>query len=57
MENKKNFWCKIGLHFWVNYMPMINKLGLITYDTNNDWRKCKKCNRRQINEGLGWEDK
>lgn len=40
-------------------MPLVNKKGLITLDTNNDWRECKRCDKIQMryNEYSTWEDK
>ncbi|MBP0905882.1 hypothetical protein ACFSKN_14975 [Mariniflexile gromovii] len=58
-KEKINFWCRNGLHFWRDYMPMCFKQGCFTYDTDNDWRKCKKCNKTQMrtDEYSSWKNK
>lgn len=56
---KRNFWCRNGIHFWKDIMPMCIKDGLLTYDTTNDWRECKKCNIIQMrrDEYSSWKNK
>ena len=56
---KKNFWCTNGFHFWKKEMPLVNKQGIITYDTTNKWRRCKKCNKSQLKmrDDFNWVDK
>lgn len=59
MEKRKNFWCRNGWHSWKDIMPMCKKGGLLTYDTVNDWRECKKCKKVQMRRDVysNWKTK
>jgi len=53
MKRFKNFCCAHNLHIWKDiYLPIVFHLGTVEYDTTNQWRKCKNCNKTQMRNSV-----